>query len=286
MAIRAVLCRGVFCAAVAILALVFPLPSAAGEVVFRSAMGEQLTLAQMLPYLRAARFLILGEVHGSYRHHAVQIEVLRLLGDAGVPLAVGMETFSSAASPELMRWTAGKLDSTPLYRLFEAEWSLSNWPAYRDLLYFLRERRIPLAGINAEEALIQRVAGGGIDSLSDAERRALPPGGCSVDPRYRALLEQAVGGGEMHNGRFRAYCEAQSLRDAIMARHLVKLERDNPGRVVVGMVGLYHAWKPAVPARLAQLGAGSVVVILPEEGPPSAVEAFRSEVDYLWQWRD
>jgi len=283
---RGVLCRVVVTVGLALLVLLNPPPCAAGGVTFRNAAGETFTLAQMLPRLRAARFLILGEVHGSYRHHAVQIEMLRLLGDAGVPLAVGMETFSAAATPELVRWTSGQLDSAPLYRLFETEWSLSNWPAYRDLLYFLRERRIPLTGINGEEALIQRVASGGFASLSEPERRGLPPGGCSVDQRYRDLLERVVGGGEMHNGRFRAFCEAQTLRDAIMARNLDALGRANPGRVVVGMAGLYHAWKPAVPARLAQLGAGRVLVILPEEGPPRAVDELRAEVDYLWQWRD
>ena len=281
-----VLCRVVLATTLALLVPLNPPPCAAGEVTFRNAAGESFTLAQMLPRLRAAQFLILGEVHGSYRHHAVQIEVLRLLGNAGVPLAVGMETFSAAVTPELARWTSGTLDSEPLYRLFETEWSLSNWPAYRDLLYFLRERRIPLQGINAEEALIQRVASGGIASLSEAERRGLPPGGCTVDQRYRDLLERAVGGGEAHNGRFRAFCEAQTLRDAIMARNLDALGRENPGRLVVGMTGLYHAWKPAVPARLAQLGTGRTVVILPEEGPPRTVDELRSEVDYLWQWRD
>jgi uncharacterized iron-regulated protein len=279
-------CRVVLALALALFVLVNPPPCAAGEVTFRNAAGETFTLPQMLPRLRAARFLILGEVHGSYRHHAVQIELLRLLGDAGVPLAVGMETFSPAATPELVRWTSGNLDSAPLYRLFEKEWNLSNWPAYRDLLYFLRERRIPLRGINAEEVLIQRVASGGIASLSEPERRGLPPGGCRVDQRYRDLLERVVGVGEAHNGRFGAFCEAQTLRDSIMARNLDALGRENPGRLVVGMAGLYHAWKPAVPAHLAQLGADRVVVILPEEGPPRVVAELRSEVDYLWQWRD
>jgi uncharacterized iron-regulated protein len=278
--------RAVHGAAVALLALAVALPCAAGEVTFRSAAGEQLTLPQLLPRLRSARFLILGEVHGNPRHHAAQIEVLRLLADAGVPLAVGMETFSPAATPELARWTAGEFDSGSLQALFEREWSRSNWPAYRDLLFFLRERRIPLSGINASEALIQRVASAGIASLSAAERRGLPPGGCTVDQRYRALLERVAGGEEMHNGGFGAFCEAQSLRDAIMARNLDRLRRDFPGRLVVGLAGLFHAWKPAVPARLAAIGAGSVLVVLPDEGPPLAGEDLALEVDYLWQWRD
>lgn len=273
-------------AAAALLALAISMPCVAGEVTFRSAAGERFTLAQMLPRLRAARFLVLGEVHGSYRHHAAQIEILRLLGDAGVPLAVGMETFSAAATPELVRWTAGELESAPFYRLFEAEWSLSNWPAYRGLLFFMRERRVPLSGINADEALIRRVASGGIASLTETERRGLPPGGCSVDQRYRDLLERVVGEENKDNGRFHAFCEAQSLRDAIMARNLERLAREHPGRVVVGLAGIYHAWKPAVPARLAQLGGGPVVVLLPEDEAPPAAADPASEADYLWQWRD
>lgn len=261
-------------------------PSQAGELTFRDAADGRFTLAQMLPRLRAARFLLLGEEHGSHRHHAAQVEMLRLLRDAGVPLVVGMETFSAAATPELGRWTAGELESAPFHRRFGAEWSLSNWPAYRDLFFFLRERRIPLAGINAEEALIQRVARGGIASLGREERRALPPGGCTVDPSYRALIERVVGPGMMHEGLFRTFCEAQSLRDAIMARNLDRLARDRPGRVVVGLLGNYHAWKPAVPAQLSRVGARDVLVILPDAGPPRTAADLAREADYLWRWRD
>jgi uncharacterized iron-regulated protein len=107
-----------------------------------------------------------------------------------------------------------------------------------------------------------------------------------VDKRYRALLERVVSGEDSHNGRFNTFCEAQSLRDAIMARHLDELGRAYPGRLIVGLTGRYHAWKPAVPARLAQLGAAPVVVILPEEGSPRTLESFTAEVDYLFQWRD
>lgn len=255
-------------------------------VSYRSAAGEPVTTAQLLPRLRSSRYLFLGEVHGNYRDHAVQIELLRLLLDAGVPLVVGMETFTATATPELARWSAGELGTGPLYRRFEADWSLSNWPAYRDLFLFLRERRIPLAGINAEESLIRRVARGGIASLSDEERHGLPPGGCTVNPRYRALLERALGAGVMHENLFRTFCEAQTLRDAIMARHLERFASDYPGHLVVVLAGLYHAWKPAVPAQLALLTAGPALVLLPEDGPAQTPAELAPEIDYLWRWRD
>lgn len=279
-------CRRAGAALSLILASVAAQPCPAAQVSFRKTGGEQVTTAQLLTRMRAARFVIVGEVHGDRRHHAVQIDLLRGLLNAGVPLVVGMETFSAASTPELGRWIAGELDTAPFYRRFETDWSLSNWPAYRDLLFFLRERRVPLAGINAEEELIRRVARGGLASLSPQERRGLPPGGCSVNPRYRALLERAIGAGVMHERVFSSFCEAQTLRDAIMAGNLARLAADNPGRLVVALVGLYHAWKPAVPAQLGMLGEGPVLVLLPEDGPAHGAEELAPEVDYLWRWRD
>ena len=71
-----------------------------------------------------------------------------------------------------------------------------------------------------------------------------------------------------------------------MARELAGVAKKRPGHVVVGLIGLYHAWKPAVPARLEQLELGPVVVILPAEGPSLTVEDLAPEADYLWTWRD
>lgn len=279
--------RAIRAAAVAlVLSAVGAQPGAAAQVSFRNSSGEKFNAAQLLPQLRTARFLVIGEVHGNYSHHAVQIELLRLLADAGVPLVVGMETFSAASTTELEGWISGDREDAWLYRRFEADWSLSNWPAYRDLFLFLRERRIPLAGINGEESLIRRVASGGVASLTEEERRQLPPGGCNVNPRYRAVIERAMGAGVMHENLFRTFCEAQSLRDAILARHLERIAAENPGRLVVGLVGLYHAWKPAVPAQLRLLKAGPTLVLLPEEGPVQTAEELAPDVDYLWRRLD
>ena len=266
-------------------AAVFSSPCLAFEVTFRNAAGERLTRAQMLPRLRAARLVLLGEVHGDRRHHAAQVELLRMLLEAGAPLVVGMETFGATGDAELARWTAGELDAGALYRRFGVDWNTVHWPAYRDLFSFIRAKPIPLVGINGDEAIIKKVAKGGFGSLSDAERQGLPPGSCTVNPNYRRLMEQVLGA-KMSQTRFRTFCEAQSLRDAIMAGNLDRLARRSPGSIVVGLTGIFHAWRPAVPAQLAQLGAGPVLVILPEEGTPEAFADLRGQADYLWRMRD
>jgi uncharacterized iron-regulated protein len=273
---------------IVVLSLVLAQSCTAGELTFSAAAGKRLTLAELVPRLREARFILIGEEHSNYRHHAVQISILAALLDAGLPLAAGLEVFPVAATPELGRWISGELDSAPFYELFDVAWNLENWSAYRDLLFFLRDRRIPSAGINAEDALIRRVAREGYAALSAAERGNLPPGGCVVDRRYRTVLERVVGGGTGagHENRFENFCEAQSLRDAIMARELAGVAKKRPEHIVIGLTGLYHAWKPAVPARLEQLGLGPVVVILPAEGPSLTMEDLAPEADYLWTWRD
>jgi uncharacterized iron-regulated protein len=278
---------GVPYVAAALLALTAALPSPclAVEVTFRNASGERLTQAQMLPRLREARLLLLGEAHGDRRHHAGQIALLRMLLEAGVSLVIGMETFGTAGDAELSRWTAGELDAAALYRRFGTDWSTVNWPAYVDLFSFIREQAIPLAGINGDEAIMRKVAKGGFGSLSDTERQGLPPGSCTVDQNYRRLMEKVVGAGMSHAG-FRMFCESQTLRDAIMAGNLDRLARRSPGSIVVGLTGIFHAWRPAVPAHLANLGAGKVLVIMPEEGTPEALADLRGEADYVWRMHD
>jgi len=263
----------------------FSSPCLAFEVTFRNAAGEHLTQAQMLPRLREARLLLLGEVHGDRRHHTGQTELLRMLLEAGASLVIGMETFGATGDAELARWTAGELDGAALYSRFGNDWSTAQWPAYRDLFLFIRKQAIPLVGINGDEAIIKKVATGGVESLSDTERQGLPPGSCTVDQDYRRLMEKVVGEGVNHAG-FRKFCESQTLRDAIMAGNLERLARRFPGSIVVGLTGIFHAWRPAVPAHLTRLGAGRVLVILPEEGTPESLAGLREQADFVWQMRD
>ena len=197
-----------------VLSLALAQSCTAGELSFSAAAGKRLTLAELVPRLHKARFILIGEEHSNYRHHAVQISILAALLDAGLPLAAGLEVFPVAATPGLGRWISGELDTAPLYALFDAGWNLENWSAYRDLLFFLRDRRIPSAGINAEDALIRRVAREGYAALSAEERSILPPGGCVVDRRYRTLLERVVGGGTGGGTRTASVISARRKRCA------------------------------------------------------------------------
>jgi uncharacterized iron-regulated protein len=208
-----------------------------------------------------------------------------MLLEAGASLVIGMETFGATGDAELARWTAGELDGAAFYRRFGNDWNAAQWPAYRDLFLFIRKQAIPLVGINGDEAIIKKVATGGVESLSDTERQGLPPGSCTVDENYRRLMEKVVGAGMSHAG-FRTFCESQTLRDAIMAENLERLARTSPGSIVVGLTGIFHAWRPALPAHLARLGVGRILVILPEAGTPKSLADLREHADYVWRMSD
>lgn len=260
-------------------------PAAAGpEVRFVKAGGEVLSLDALVPRLAATRYLLLGEEHGNYSHHAVQRDIIAALAGSGRDLAAGMEAFPVTATDSLALWTAGRLDTADLFRLFDKGWNLDNWPMYRDLLFLFRERGIPLAGINADEALVRRVARGGMASLGKEEVRALPEVSCDGDGAYLLLAAGAGAAREAHPPDLRRFCEAQMLRDAVMARQLEAAAREKPHRMVVGIMGRFHAWKPGVPAQLARLTGEAVTVILPATGDGAADrEALAGQADYLWR---
>ena len=67
-------------------------------------MGEPIPMEMMLDDLLQVRIVYLGEIHTIARHHRVQSEILRLLAERGVKLALGMEMLGEEQQPILDRW--------------------------------------------------------------------------------------------------------------------------------------------------------------------------------------
>lgn len=248
----------------------------AGDLLLRGPDGGVGTLAAALPRLRAARVLVVAEDHGVYSQHAGQIDLLRALLADRAPLAVGMEAFPPAAGDQLAAWSSGAFDSADLFSLFNSRWEPETWPAYRDLLFFLREQRIPLFGIDDGRALIYRVSRAGRRALTAEESRqfALPDCG----DRLAAVDVSGLPDQE----RRAALCDAALLRDALMSSELAGLARTRPGELVVALVGRFHADPAGVPGRLAAAGLGPVLTLVP---PPQGARAPPAGAAQVWDLR-
>lgn len=221
--------------------------------VFRVADRSLTTLDGMARELGGARAVFIGEVHSEADHHRVQLDVLRALHRAGVPMVIGLEMFRAGQQAELDRWTEGVLGEPQFRAVYERNWTLP-WELYRDIFLFAREKRIPLLGINVPDDVISKVAREGFASLTGKDLQRLPKGiSCSVDERYREFIRRSHGV-RGHSGRsFEHFCEAQMVWDAVMAQHVADRLEIEPVRAVVVLSGSGHAWRRGIPAQLRRL---------------------------------
>jgi len=188
---------------------------------------------RMAADLGAARVIYVGEQHTSADHHAFQLEVIRALADRDPDLMVGMEMFDRTYQPVLDRWSQGGMTEAAFIRAthWYANWRFP-YRLYRELLDFVRERRLALVGLNVPFCLPAKIAVGGIDSLRPDERRLLPREMDLSREDHRRYVRQVF---KMHRipGRdhFEDFYAAQCVWDEGMAETVA--DRLGGGQMVV-----------------------------------------------------
>jgi uncharacterized iron-regulated protein len=192
--------------------------------------GEPVPLDTMLDDLASARIIYLGEYHTIKRHHRLQSDILKEIAARKPNLALGMEMFSRDQQEVLDWWQSGTEDITALIRkLGSKHWT--NLQDYAAVLYFARNAKIPIIGLNAPDDLIRKIAREGLSGLTDEQRRSLPQGFDKINPAYDKLLRLRL---RVH----RAFHEksldnvvlAQAVRDAIMAQGVISFLESERGK--------------------------------------------------------
>ena len=259
---------------------------AENRLLFRVANAALITAEDMAQDLKKARVVFIGEQHPDPRDHEAQLAVIKALRGAGADLSVALEMFRANAQPELDRWVAGNLSEEEFFGLWADNWDAGYWPVYRDILYYAREHRIPLVGLNVPREIVRQVARKGFDSLSDAQRGELSVVRCDVDTKYRDLLGTVLGLKEKGGQVFGRFCEAQVLWDTAMAQNLLRSLEVNPNRLVVVLAGNFHAWKHGIPEQLERRSGVPYRVILPSSDDSFfRYDVFLEDADYVW-WHE
>lgn len=259
--------RRLVCCLAALVLVSVLLPSASGASPFRGALrlkdGKVVGMDVVLSDLKGVDMIFVGENHDDMSHHQAQHDIIAALHESGRDLAIGLEMFRTDAQPDLDRWTAGRLDQDSFMRLYNAHWRLP-WPLYRDIFLYARDHTIPLIGLNIPETISGKISREGFGSLSPAERKQLPPGiSCSVDPKYMDFIRRAHRAHGGAGSSFMNFCEAQMVWDKAMAWRMVQYKTRHPAQSIVVLAGAGHAWKPGIPAQVAEMGKYSIRVVLP-----------------------
>jgi len=232
--------------------------------VYQVADKKAITFGRMIRDVRKANLVFVGEIHGIREHHRVELDIIRAFHEADAPIVIGLEMFRAESQKTLDSWVNSTLPLDRFQTAYYDNWK-QGWPLYRDIFLYAREHRIPLIGLNIPDEISETIARKGFASLSDRERRQLPPGiSCNIDPKYMAFIRKAYSRhARSGNQQFMNFCEAQMVWDKAMAWRLVEYLKKNPAATVVVLAGVGHSWKRGIPEQVAQLSKYTTKVIMP-----------------------
>ncbi len=244
---------------------------------------KSLSYDQILTDLLKSRVIYVGEKHDSYADHRLQFNIIRDIYNKDPNLAIGMEMFTMSAQDALNRFLADEIDE----RTFLQEshyfkiWGF-DYRYFRDILNFAKAKNIPVLALNLEKKTVSSVfKNGGVSSLEDDIREALPIDRDLDVPGYRERLNYAFGGHSPHaqkKGNFANFIQAQAIWDETMAENIATFLAANPARRMVVLAGRGHCDKAtAIPPRVARRLDVPQSIILNNNG--SLVSP--TEADYL-----
>jgi len=216
----------------------------------------------MIDEVSTVPVVFVGERHDASAHHALQLEILKGLAAKGKSLAIGMEMFEESGQKALDAWSAGKLSTRDFVKVYTWNWRNIPYRYYEDIFNYAREQNIPIVALNAPREIVMKVAGQGLSSLTNGEKLLLPPGvDAEVSDDYLNFIRLAYWTHGRKRDNFRYFCEAQMLRNRVMASRIRDYLKLHSERVMVIIAGGGHVREQGgIPA---ELGTLPFKVILP-----------------------
>ena len=253
-----------------------------GEVL-RVKDGKTTSFDRMIRDVKHKDIILVGEVHDVPEHHRLELEVIRAFHEADAPLVIGLEMFRADSQESLDEWVKGSLALGEFLPVYYDNWR-QGWPLYKDIFFYSREHHIPLVGLNIPDKIAETVAHRGFTSLTTAEKKQLPPDiSCDIDPTYMEFIKRAYAGhAQRTDGKFLNFCEAQMVWDKTMAWRLVEYLNKHPGKTVIVLAGVGHAWKRGIPEQVAKLSkykTSVIVPVIPDQVEPDSVTIH--DADYV-----
>ncbi len=238
------------------------------------------SLEEILQQIINKKVIFVGEGHEIAEDHLVQLELIRRLHENGKNVVIALEMFPSGAQSVLNQWVAGEISERDFETAYHSAWKVP-YENYSKIFEYARQVRIPLAGINENEGLINSVAKTGVESLPREFRKAAMVPSCERVPEYSRMIDffQAKA---PHVSKMPFFCDAQLLRDSLMAYHIAGiLERGD--FTVVALVGSTHALKMAVPRILSTYYNVKSAVLMSKEFADIVSPGLNAEIaDYVW----
>ena len=215
--------------------------------------------------------IYLGERHGNYEDHKIQLKVIMSLHEKGRKFAIGMEMFQKPFQHAVNDYLAGTIDEkhflkeTQYFKRWQFDYNL-----YREIVEYARAEKIPVVALNQWSEIVKTVSTDGLDGLTDIERQQIPEDMDMSDDDYRNRLWKIF---ENHRHvetkKFEYFYQAQILWDETMAHTVDEFMKKNPDYQMVVMAGVGHImYGSGIPKRAFRLNGKEYVTLLPINGIP------------------
>ncbi len=223
----------------------------------------------ILPALARKQVVFVGESHDRFKHHLVQLEIIKGLHAVHPDLVIGMEQFQQPFQSHLDSYVAGATSERQMLRRTEymERWRF-DYRLYRPILEFARDRRIPVLALNVPMELTEEVSRHGIAGLSEADKTKIPRDIDRSDAAYRARLKEVFERHPEREGRdFERFVEVQLVWDEGMAERAADYLRVHSGRHMVVLAGSGHvAYGSGIPQGLKRRLAVDYAIVLNADG--------------------
>ena len=243
--------------------------------------NQERLMSDVISDLKRNRIILVGEHHSNINHHEAQADIIRMLKESGVQVAVGLEMFRSDSQQALDRWVAGDISEKDFQQVFYDNWGYS-WEDYRVIFDYAKEEKVSLIGLNVPRDITRQVSRQGFASLNQEQKGKLSNIACRVDKEYMDYIKKAFGGHGHGKLNFAYFCEAQLVWDTVMAINALDYLNKNPNAMVVVLTGTGHAQKNAIPRQIRKRSEVAHAVILPEvKGFIDSETVDKTDADYI-----
>lgn len=214
----------------------------------------------LIAALTEADVVYLGENHDSIEDHRAQLAIIAELYRQNPNLAIALEMFQRPFQPSLDRYLAGEIDEAQLRAEteYDTRWGF-DWEYYAPILRFAKAHNLPLLAINTPTEITRKVAENGLESLSEADMRYIPPlNEIDTDNQDYRAASRKIYQAHNHHGHgnsdgFENFFAAQVLWDETMAAAIAQYYRNNPQTQIVVLAGEGHVvYDYGIPDRVAR----------------------------------
>lgn len=249
-----------------------------GSIIY-SQTGKSVSFEELMADLNNVNVVYVGERHNNPAHHKIQLQVIKELFYAHQNITVGMEMFDHTYQNVLDQWSSGKLDQKAF--LEKVHW-YANWKfdfkLYSEILDFIKAKKIRLVGLNIPSHIPARISIGGIESLSDDDRKHLPKEINTSNTAHRAYVKEVFKQHDiMGRKNFEYFYTAQCIWEETMAESITKNIENN---IMIVLVGNGHIQqKFGIPDRVFRRTQTPSRTIFPASVGSRAELSF---ADYIW----